>query len=453
MLAQLLNRDFLLESAERLRTGIEREATLQNLGEPDSVARAAQTTAGVNELKEAGEILQTVIARESQTQGAPEDDTAFFPRDAVMSLVQSALLDYYETHKSELIVHAGEARAGREEEIAVTDRELKDLPPTGDAARGLLNKFSQTDIGWASSLVAKGVRAFRKRREFNPQPAPPVTISNRASVALVGDWGTGLPRARKVGAAIRAKLQEAEAQNRDCHLIHLGDVYYSGWQREYEKHFLPHWPVKPGEEDKTTSWSLNANHDMYSGGHAYYDFLLRDPRFARQAQSSFFSIENDHWLILGLDTGYEEHDLAGGQGVWLGQRLTAAPGKKGVLLSHHQMFSAYERGGEKLEQKLQPALDADRIRAWFWGHEHRCAIYEPQRKVQYGRCIGHGGVPVYASSGSLPAGVSYEYQGALEKGFESWALFGFAMLDFDDGRIHARYINENGEEHFSETLE
>jgi hypothetical protein len=192
---------------------------------------------------------------------------------------------------------------------------------------------------------------------------------------------------------------------------------------------------------------------MYSGGHAYYDFLLKNPRFARQAQSSFFSLENDRWLILGLDTGYEEHDLAGGQAVWLGQRLTAAPGKKGLLLSHHQMFSAYERGGEKLEQKLQPALDDNRIRAWFWGHEHRCAVYEPQRKVQYARCIGHGGVPVYASSSSLPAGVSYEYQGALDKGFESWALFGFAVLDFDDDRIHVRYINENGEEHFSETLD
>jgi hypothetical protein len=253
MLAQLLNRDFLLESVEQLRTGITQEATLQQQGEPGSVARAAQTSAGINELKEAGEILQTVIARESQTQGQPEEEAAFFPRDAVMSLVQSALLDYYEMHKPELIGQTGEARAGREDEIAVTDRELKNVPPTGDAARGLLNKFSQTDIGWASCLGAMGIRAFRKRREFNPQPAPPVTISNRASVVLLGDWGTGLPRARKIGAATRNKLQEAEAQNRDCHVIHLGDVYYSGWQREYEKHFLPHWPVKLGEEDRITS--------------------------------------------------------------------------------------------------------------------------------------------------------------------------------------------------------
>ena len=31
-----------------------------------------------------------------------------------------------------------------------------------------------------------------------------------------------------------------------------------------------------------TSWALNGNHDMYSGGWGYFDHLLADERFSRQ---------------------------------------------------------------------------------------------------------------------------------------------------------------------------
>jgi hypothetical protein len=50
--------------------------------------------------------------------------------------------------------------------------------------------------------------------------------------------------------------------------------------------------VRADETGAFGSWSLNGNHDVYSGGHAYFDVLLRDPRVARQEQSSFFSFVN-----------------------------------------------------------------------------------------------------------------------------------------------------------------
>ena len=31
----------------------------------------------------------------------------------------------------------------------------------------------------------------------------------------------------------------------------------------------------------------------------------------------------------------------------------------------------------------------------IWGHEHRCVLYRPYANVHYGRCIGHGSLPVY----------------------------------------------------------
>ncbi|HKX33175.1 MAG TPA: metallophosphoesterase [Blastocatellia bacterium] len=451
MIAQLLNREFLKKSIDQLKKTAAEEAVLQNQGDVEALNRAAELEIDAADLKEAEELLRISAEHEAQRLTQPEDEIAFLPRDAVASLVQSALLEYYETRCTGRIEVSATKRAIAEP-IYVTDRQLKGLTMQGEDRRGLFGAFEQTDARWAACLVARGIRWFRGKRRFNPTPAPPLVISNQARIVMVGDWGSGLPRARNVGAAMREVLQEADAAGREQHVIHLGDVYYSGWKREYEKHFLPYWPVKEGEEDRISSWSLNANHDMYSGGQGYYDCLLKDPRFARQSQSSFFSLENDYWHILGLDTGYEEHDLKGDQAEWVKQQAETARGKDLMLMSHHQLFSAYENDGEKLADKLRSVLDAGRVRGWFWGHEHRCACYYPQHKIEYPRLIGHGGVPVWASSAPVPDGVQYEYKGKFDTGLETWAIFGFAVLDFDDWRINVRYINENGVEHHRETL-
>ena len=88
--------------------------------------------------------------------------------------------------------------------------------------------------------------------------------------------------------------------------------------------------------------------------------------------------------------------MEGNQASWARQMLEGSPGK-GLLLSHHQIFSSYEKskGESKLLTKIRPVLDTGRVRSWFWGHEHRCVLYKPHEKVEYARCIGHGGVPVY----------------------------------------------------------
>ena len=44
-------------------------------------------------------------------------------------------------------------------------------------------------------------------------------------------------------------------------------------------------------------------------GHGYYRTLLGDPRFARHEGSSFFSLANRHWRLLGLDTAYVEQSV------------------------------------------------------------------------------------------------------------------------------------------------
>jgi hypothetical protein len=386
---------------------------------------------------------------------APDiDEVSFFSRDAVLSNVQSALDQYYDDVEPEAVQEtppAAPTRRGSSEapDVARTGRALR-KPPSG---RRLFEPFGPTDIGWVSSVFAQGIRLLRRRHRFRKEPATPRPVAQRARLIVVGDWGTGIPRAVHVSARIRDALRAGRAEGREQHVIHLGDVYYSGWAREYEKRFLPHWPVTAAEADEIGSWSLNANHDMYSGGYGYYGTLLRDRRFRAQEQSSFFSLVHPGWRILGLDTGWDDAGLKDPQAEWVAEQSRQArqAGQKLLLLSHHQLFSAYEDGSEKVRKKLRDVLDGGGVHAWLWGHEHRCVLYRPHGGLRFAACLGHGGVPVYMKrreSDPLPAPADYEYRARRDE----WALFGFAILDFNDDRIDVRLIDENGAEHRRATI-
>ena len=468
MLAQLLKRDFMLKSMKTLSHGMLQQAQRHAQADPDVLQLLNQFELDIRDLQVASEEFDAAIKREIARETAELVNSAFFPRDPVVSLAQSALQEFCEAKKPDRIVKTAARGIAAPQHVAVTDTEmdpfLASFLASDSPERRLLGKYEMLDIGWANCLAAIGVRRWRNRHPFNDKPAQPVSISNRARVVLLSDWGSGLPRAKKVSEAAREALDAPNVADRDKHVIHLGDVYYSGLAREYENNFLASWPVKTKEAQVISSWALNANHDMYSGGWGYFDYLLQeDSRFKRQQDadgqaSSFFSLENDHWLILGLDTGYHEniifdaHDLYGNQSQWVNERLAAAPNKKGILLSHHQPFSFFEEGGEKLLAKLNGPLTNGRVRAWFWGHEHRCALYEPHKDVQYPRCIGHGGIPFYVSRSDPPKGVSYEYRDGFSDLLESWNYLGFVVLDFEDDKIAVSYINERGGKHHEEII-
>lgn len=467
MLAQLLKRDFMLKSMQTLNHDMFVQAEQYAQDDPEVRNLMDQAGLGLEDLRVAREEFDAAIKREIVRDTDDLVGSAFFPRDPVISLAQSALQEFCEAKPNRIVENAAR-RAGGVQHIAITDKEMDPSLASflaGDSPKQrFAGKYEALDIRWANCLAAIGVHRWRKRRVFNDKPAQPFSISNRARVVVLSDWGSGLPRAQRVGDAARETLDKAAAPARDKHIVHLGDVYYSGLASEYENNFLANWPVERKEADIISSWTLNANHDMYSGGWGYFDHLLRkDPRFKRQYDvdgnpSSFFSLENDHWLILGLDTGYHDnlifdaHDLYGSQAQWVNERLSATPNKNGILFSHHQPFSLFEKGGEKLLKKLESPLTNGRVRAWFWGHEHRCTLYEPRENIEYPRCIGHGGIPFHLSQISPPAGVIYEYHDGFQDLLESWNYFGFVVLDFEDDRIHVSYINERGDKHYEEVI-
>jgi hypothetical protein len=169
-------------------------------------------------------------------------------------------------------------------------------------------------------------------------------------------------------------------------VLHLGDIYYSGTANETTQRFLDVWPAKAGK----ISRALNGNHEMYSGGHAYFDTIL--PRF--EQRSSYFALQNTHWLLIGLDTAHTDHALDAEQVRWVNSVLQQAHGRRLILFSHHQPFSRLGEQGPNLLTALADLLESRVITAWYWGHEHDCVIHDRHpRFALLGRCIGNGGIP------------------------------------------------------------
>jgi hypothetical protein len=450
MIRQLLDPQFLLESRAALQEALSAQIAKAEIGDPDTLRKLEEEGLSTDDLREA--VLSLAASTTEEMIAKEQPAAAAIPRDATASLLQSSLQSFYEEQKPELLERSA-GHGAFASEVPVTDESL--IPEAAQVKpQKLFEAMSQSDIRWAAVGFAKLKRLSQGKHSFPDYPAEPLTISNHARVFLVGDWGSGVPRARALAQKIRELLIRNEFYGMDQHVIHLGDVYYSGSKKEYQKNFLDHWPVYLGEETRYRSWCLNGNHDMYAGGHDYFEFLLAEPRFSRQQKSSHFLLENDYWQVFGLDTAWENAGLAGGQAEWISKTRRAAPSKKGMLLSHHQLFSPYEGGSPDLREKLQGyhILEDKLVNSWFWGHEHRCALYEPGDGILYPRLIGHGGVPVWAELKKPPAGVTYQYQEWLASGFEKFARFGFAVLDFCDSKIKVRYINELGVPHKDEVL-
>lgn len=283
-------------------------------------------------------------------------------RDAspgVLTAPQNAFASLLQSHLAELAAETGK---------------YEELPAGGAEA-----KFDHGDIlGWAK--VVWVMLKASKQPILRPDPvAEP--IPNELRMAVLGDWGTGLYGALPIASTI-----EADSQPYDL-LLHLGDVYYAGTRREVRDRFLSRWPRRP----EARSIALNSNHEMYSGGEAYFGLTL--PAFGQT--SSYLALQNDDWLLVGLDTGYQDHDIDGEQLAWLHRVIEdAGPDRRVILFSHHQLFSSLASQGPKLDAKLGDLLAAERIFAWYWGHEHLCMLYDQHPDTGLlARCAGHGSMP------------------------------------------------------------
>lgn len=369
----------------------------------------AQADAVVNALENAARTLRLhgdlAAATPSPTAG-PRREMPFIPEDQVLSLVQSAIAEF------------------------MPEETLATAAP-----------FDPTDPGWATVVLEKLKALFRGKHPFIAHTSPTsfhLPLPEQAVVALFSDWGTGQETAKRVMRQIKA--------HDPTHAIHLGDVYYSGTEKEIQKRFLDVIDAEGPPPATCRYLALNANHEMYSGGHAYFELTLKT-RFRQDA--SYFNLRNAHWQVIGLDSGYEDHGLKDPQRDWLAAQLATA-GPRNILLTHHQLFSPFESRAfdRKLHAKVEALLPG--VFAWFWGHEHKAIVYGPHRGIR-ARCIGHGAIPEEVPYGTRKFAVPIE---AMDErpGPDGDDMHGFALLRFDGPALHVDYIDELGTTWFQEDL-
>jgi Calcineurin-like phosphoesterase len=267
--------------------------------------------------------------------------------------------------------------------------------------------FSTCDPLWAKvfaeyekfRIFGSGQIPYRRYQNIGDfvLPLPTNSKTKQVTIALIADWGTGQMPAQQVLAAAGRQAPDV--------LIHLGDIYYSGTSREVQEYFLAVCQRTPGLN--IPIYTLAGNHDMYSGGAGYYWLLdqLGQP-------ASYFCLRNADWQLLAMDTGLHDNDpgsvisnltyLDPQELAWHQDKIANAGGRKTILLSHHQLFSAAGSVGNSPEGKplaVNPFLYGafsnvmDLIELWIWGHEHNLILFEEYVGLARGRCIGSAAVP------------------------------------------------------------
>jgi hypothetical protein len=292
-------------------------------------------------------------------------------------------------------------------------------------------------------------------------------------IALAGDWATGTDEAESVAQLMAAFVPH--------YSIHLGDVYYVGGRHEVDENFLginnPNNGYEPclWPNGSHGSFALNGNHEMYARGYAYFDRML--PRLGpitngktHGQKASYFCLENQYWRIIALDTGYDSIGwplleyvfqsacpLRPEQIDWLRTvvRPRADDPRGIILLTHHQYYSAYDNWYPRPARQLAEFFPRPVL--WFWGHEHRMAIYK-EHGVRggiraFGRCIGHGGMPVELPPRQKHRGCVVEFADKrhypnnenLKIGYN-----GFVRLTLRANRLTAEYVDVHGDVIFAE---
>jgi len=291
------------------------------------------------------------------------------------------------------------------------------------------------DPRWAEALV-EWLEHWTCRAPFVSNPVV-LRVPNQLRLAIVGDWGTG---PFEVNAA-SSKIANLVAKAKPDFSIHLGDVYYAG-TNEQEQNNMRDWP-----QGMRGSFTLNSNHEMYNGAFGYFAELARN--FPLQNGCSYFALENDDWLVIGLDTAYfspcasmyMDGVLDAGQLAWLAQ---LPKDKRLLVLSHHEAYSALGDGKTTLYQQVEQALGREPD-YWYWGHLHNGICYQTIGNFR-GRCVGHGAIP-YGVASEFQGDervVWYETELAGDSNYPERVLNGYALISLDGAGLSETLLAEDG---------
>lgn len=289
-------------------------------------------------------------------------------------------------------------------------------------------------------------------------------------IGIAADWATNTEESIRVAQEISKKNPH--------YSIHLGDTYYVGEPDEIAANFLPE-ENSNWHRGSKGSFAVLGNHEMYARGIAFFRDLLPNMglrnstgKFEGQ-KAGYFCLENEHWRILGLDTGYHsvgklpilemipkigpnchfDQSLMD----WLSKtvKLSDPADKRGiVILTHHQPITAFKGESEYVvpAKQIGSLLGSERPIIWLFGHEHKLALYEKSTiknsLTAYCRCMGNGGMPIEINKqfqvSSRKSGsdklvmVDRRIQPALGLGYN-----GYVLLKLLNSRLTIEYYDIN----------
>jgi len=317
---------------------------------------------------------------------------------------------------------------------------------------------SELKEGWyRPEWVKTGLKALFSRMSNTREqlaartPDAPVTHpSKKMRIAVCGDAGFLGTAQDKVIRMILACHKE----NPFDYVIHLGDVYFAGDVEEMALNFLS--PFSRLTKKGMKLFTLVGNHDLYYGGTSFVfamDMLQQPGRY--------FRIDHPDWRIACLDTSLGAMNIAGDdarldgkQLEWFDAVLAEQDDRPLVVMSHHFALSGWSKPAVSLTSQLTDRVN-DKVFAWYWGHEHNCALYPKNGSNTYwGACVGNGS---FVEKYSNPTRVATTPTWFPKKmctcypGKKAYWPHGFVELEFSKGSIEETAHLEN-KETFSRTL-
>jgi hypothetical protein len=332
--------------------------------------------------------------------------------------------------------------------------------------------ISENTYGALEPLWAIAVGSYRvtyANGDLAPFTQTPATVAlqgasdSQVVIALVGDWGTG----NADGYPAASVMNAITSVNPD-YIIHLGDVYYAGSPSEETSNLIDVWPTSYSGK----TFTLNSNHEMYSGARGYYK-ALGNPIFSAQAATSYFALQYGGWTIVGLDSaswsssplgmcgGISSSDAEPGsaaQATWLnGQGLSP---QSTIVLSHHNPITydgsalmTDDLGDDLWAQVTGPGALNGAPAAWYWGHVHNGIVYPYPNALlgaTYGRCLGHGALPFGKAWGlaALPSSQVQAYADTANGDAPDsypWVMNGFVILTITkEGVVTETFYDQDG---------
>jgi hypothetical protein len=341
------------------------------------------------------------------------------------------------------------------------------------------SKFGQLDAGWVTALIfyialKLGVTEVSSWAPFGTTPAIISSNADTVKIAIVGDWGTGPWTDGTVPYPALGVINQVKSLSPD-YTIHLGDVYYAGTggfldSDEEVADFVANWP-----SGSQGSFMLNSNHEMYSGAQGFFGKGLKAASFSAQQNTSYFAIQSEKWIIIGLDSAYYDKSplfmngaLNDDNQINFIKSLNTA-NKTVILLTHHNPTNIEGTGTAQLPLWNQVLSALGRPpEFWYWGHVHNAMVYSdssfPAQNGVKARCVGHGAIPfglaygLQNPDGTTKPSIAYYAHELLSSVYPNTdpqqanrVLNGFAMLTIGPDSIKEQFIDQTGTERWSQT--